>query len=118
MKIVIIGQGVAGKSILRFLTNSVAVGAKIESIVVIDSPVNNSRSANLYTGLWSPAVRIMQDNLSKTYKDFIKNSCPVSKSCYMNATGELLATPKNGLQSSPSKLVKQFSKPELNYICR
>jgi len=103
MKVVVVGQGVAGKTILSLFAKSVVAGAKIQSIIVVNDVSSNNRTAlQLHTGIWSPAVRIMQSHLDKSYKDFIRNSCPVSKSAYLSMNGDELVAPRNGLQSSPS----------------
>jgi hypothetical protein len=114
---VIVGNGVAGRAMTAMLLKRPYLW---KSLTVIDSalmpPLSMSaHAADLHTGLWSPSVKILNDELTIPYEKWLELACPVLDSGYRSTDGRWLMKPRVGMRSPPGK--QPFSRLTVCLCC-
>lgn len=105
MRIVVVGNSVAGRSVVSLLARS-PLASSITSLHVLDNhpyTASESLSSQFYTSLWSPSIDILLNKLNIPVDTWNRLSCAVEESGYRSQAGQWLAQPSRGLQPPPGK---------------
>ena len=91
MNIAIVGHGVAGKAIRRFLEKDHPFRTK--SITIFEPSLQKHKQAEDYlsSGIWAPGIKVLEQICNK--KELHKSLEPLGESGYVSPSGDWLAKP-------------------------
>lgn len=102
MKVAVVGAGVAGRAAASLLLKSLsgAVRGPVSVTLFEQSASPHETFGRFFTGLWSPALDVIDRYLDIPLPVLLKNAVPVTVSGYRSQkTGDWLVQPALGLQS-------------------
>lgn len=112
LKLVIIGNGVASRTLLSMIMKKLRATEKnvlqeqLHSLHVFEGPKTPSTSSHIppmYTGLWSPATHLLKSRLRIPTSTIESEGCAVLESGYRDQMGAWLMKPTKGMKSFPGR---------------